>query len=440
MNCEAVGNNNEIALRIDTEIGDLLVSAQPFYPISILIKGAARPLQAFNCDLLPLRLDFTNCFWETDMRFRLCGQLLCALFLLTLTTNLSAFADVDSSNLSKIKLPAGFKIETFCAQVPFARSMTLSPSGVLYVGTRQEKGSVYAVTDKNKDGKSDEVNVIAKNLFMPNGVAYRNGALFVGEVNRVIRFDDIEKNLKTPPNPVVVNDTFSRETHHGWKFIKFGPDDMLYVPVGAPCNICEPSDNRFETIMRMKPDGTGLEVYAKGVRNSVGFDWDQHKHLWFTDNGRDYLGDDLPPDELNFAPKQGMHFGFPYRYGNNNPDPEFGSKSNRTDFTPPAMPLGAHVASLGMRFYTGKMFPSEYKNQIFIAEHGSWNRSKKSGYRITLVRLKNGKAVSYEPFATGWMDNEKSWGRPVDLEVMPDGALLVSDDQAGAIYRISYGK
>jgi len=236
-----------------------------------------------------------------------------------------------------------------------------------------------------------------------------------------------------------VSDRFPSDTQHGWKFIAFGPDGKLYVPVGAPCNICEPDADRYATIMRMNRDGSGLEVYARGVRNSVGFDWDPATgELWFTDNGRDWLGDDAPPDELNRAPKPGMHFGYPYCHGGMIPDPEYGHRRPCHDFTAPEQNLGPHVASLGMRFYTGKMFPPSYRNQIFIAEHGSWNRSSKIGYRVTLVRLENGKAIAYEPFATGWLQGEKAWGRPADVLVMADGSLLVSDDYAGAIYRISY--
>jgi glucose/arabinose dehydrogenase len=214
---------------------------------------------------------------------------------------------------------------------------------------------------------------------------------------------------------------------------------MLYVPVGAPCNVCEREDPRFASIQRMRPDGTGQETFARGVRNTVGFDWDPStKELWFTDNGRDWLGDDLPPDELNHAPGKGLHFGFPYRHGKEIPDPEFGKKIMNEEFVPPAWELGPHVAALGMRFYIGAMFPEKYRGQIFIAEHGSWNRSTPIGYRVTLVRIESGRATGYEVFAEGWLSEGRAWGRPVDLLVMPDGALLVSDDKAGSIYRISY--
>ncbi|BAI62635.1 conserved hypothetical protein [Methanocella paludicola SANAE] len=339
-------------------------------------------------------------------------------------------------HLDTIKLPAGFRIDVYSDGVPGARSMTWGTNGTLFVGTRDE-GKVYAIT--SKDGKTaDGVIVIAEGLNQPNGVAFRNGSLYVAEVSRILRYDNIEASLKSPPEPVVVSDAFPSDAWHGWKFIRFGPDGKLYVPVGAPCNVCERPDP-YATIMRMNPDGSGLEVYARGIRNTVGFDWDANGSLWFTDNGRDYLGNDIPPDELDHAPTIGMNFGFPYCHGMNISDPEYGSGHNCSEFTAPVLELGPHVAALGMRFYDGAMFPSGYNEQIFIAEHGSWNRDTPIGYRVTLVRLKNGSPVSYEVFAEGWLQNGTAWGRPVDVEVAPDGALLVSDDKAGAIYRISYG-
>lgn len=338
--------------------------------------------------------------------------------------------------LSTITLPPGFSIDLYAENVPGARSMTLGAKGTLFVGTRSE-GKVYAVVDRNNDQRGDEVITIARGLKMPNGVAFRNGSLYVAEVNRVIRYDAIEDRLRNPPRPVVVNASFPKETHHGWKFIRFGPDGRLYVPVGAPCNVCDEKDPRFASIMRMEQDGRKLEIFARGIRNTVGFDWHPLTgELWFTDNGRDWLGDDQPPDELNRAPRPGLHFGFPYWHGRAIPDPEFGKGRRAAEFVLPEQELGPHVASLGMRFYTGTMFPPSYRNQIFIAEHGSWNRSDRTGYRITLVRLKDGRAVSYEKFAEGWLQDGNAWGRPVDLQMLPDGSLLVSDDKAGAIYRI----
>ena len=354
-----------------------------------------------------------------------------------------AFAVTSRSSAGRlpietIKLPAGFEIGIYADNVPGARSMALSPNGTLFVGT-QSHGVVYALSDSGRHDRAGRVRVIARGLNMPNGVAFRDGALYVAEVNRVLRYDHIEARLENPPQPVVVNDTFPRDRHHGWKFIRFGPDGMLYVPVGAPCNVCEPPGPYHATIMRMRPDGTGLEVFARGVRNSVGFDWHPATgDLWFTDNGRDWLGDDRPPDELNHAPRKGLHFSFPYCHGKNIPDPEFGAKHSCAEFTPPAVELGPHVAALGMRFYTGAVFPPEYRNQIFIAEHGSWNRNTPIGSRITLVRLEPNRPPRYEVFAEGWLKNGGRWGRPVDVLVMPHGALLVSDDHAGAIYRITY--
>jgi len=346
----------------------------------------------------------------------------------------------EELNLSGIKLPPGFTIEIFSPDVPGARSMSLGEKGTLFIGTR-DQGKVYAVIAGKGAKKERNVITIASGLNMPNGVAFRNGSLYVAEISRVLRFDNIESNLRNPPLPVVVNDSFPTETSHGWKFIRFGPDGKMYVPVGAPCNVCERQDQRFATIMRMNPDGTGLQVFASGVRNSVGFDWHPSTNeLWFTDNGRDRLGENTPPDELNRAATPGQHFGFPYLHGRSVSDPKYGKGQKKDKFTLPEMELGPHVAALGMRFYTGNMFPAHYRNQIFIAEHGSWNRNDPLGYRVTLVRLKDGKAVAYEIFAEGWLQKGTAWGRPVDLQVMPDGSLLVSDDKAGAIYRISYRK
>ncbi len=337
--------------------------------------------------------------------------------------------------VERIKLPPGFEIGVFADDVPDARSLALGKGNVLFVGTRTD-GSVYAV--RYRSAKATQVITLASGLRMPNGVAVRDGALYVADVSRILRFDDVEAHLDAPLKPVVVTDRFPRETHHGWKFIRFGPDGRLYVPVGAPCNICEPDPARYALISRIRPDGSGYEVFARGVRNSVGFDWDPRtKELWFTDNGRDWLGDDLPADELNHAPKAGMHFGYPYCHQGDTADPEFGKRAC-SEFSAPAVKLGPHVAALGMRFYTGSQFPPEYRNNLFIAEHGSWNRSRKIGYRIKRVVIEGGRVMKHEVFAEGWLQGESVWGRPVDIEVMPDGSLLVSDDHAGAIYRIVY--
>lgn len=363
--------------------------------------------------------------------------LACSLMMLVL---LASQIQASSVALEKLKLPPGFAIAIYADNVPNARGMTMGKNGTLFVGTRS-KGNVYAVVDTDGDQHADKVYTIASGLEMPVGVAYRKGSLYVSAVDRILRFDDIEQRLANPPRPVVVTDRLPQETQHGWKYIAFGPDGKLYVPVGAPCNICEPDPNRYALIGRMNEDGSGYEIVARGIRNTVGFDWDPKSHdLWFTDNGRDWLGDDQPPDELNHAPKTGLNFGYPYCHGGTIADPEYGKKHACNEFTPPVVKLGPHVASLGMRFYTGKMFPAQYHNQIFIAEHGSWNRTEKIGYRVTLVTRDEQEQFRYSVFAEGWLQGQQAWGRPVDLLVMPDGALLVSDDMAGVIYRISYQK
>jgi glucose/arabinose dehydrogenase len=351
--------------------------------------------------------------------------------------------------LDEIKLPAGFAIEVYATGVDNARQMALGDKGTLFVGSRSA-GKVYAIVDQDGDKKGDRVYTIASGLNMPSGVAFRDGALYVAAVSRVIRYDGIESKLESPPEPVVVNGSLPAEAHHGWKYLGFGPDGMLYVPIGAPCNVCErPDDEPFGTITRMKPDGSGLEIFARGIRNTVGFAWHPPtRELWLTENGRDMLGDDVPPDELLRAYKPGLHFGFPYCHGGDVPDPELGAKRPCSDFEKPALKLGAHVAAIGMTFYTGQMFPAEYRNQILVAEHGSWNRSVPQGYRIMLIKLEGHKAVSYTPFAEGWLRGAgatrgprttgNAWGRPSDVLVMPDGSLLIADDQADAIYRVTY--
>jgi glucose/arabinose dehydrogenase len=385
----------------------------------------------------------TSKTWSAIMRFdilpavaRVLVFLACSLMLLS---GRPATADIKTKMLlSTIKLPPGFTIELFASGVPDARSMALSPDGVLFVGTRKA-GAVYAVVDDDQDYEADRVITIAKGLNMPNGVALWDDDLYVAEVNRILRFAQIEANLEKPPTGLAVYRDFPRERSHGWKFIRFGPDGNLYVPVGAPCNVCRNNNPVFASITRINRQGGDFEIFAHGVRNTVGFDWHpQTGELWFTDNGRDFLGDDQPPDELNRAPMPGLHFGFPYCHGGTIADPQYGADQSCEQFTAPAMALGPHVAALGMRFYTGRTFPEPYHNQIFIAEHGSWNRTDKIGYQVSLVRLKGNQAVAYEPFATGWLLGDTAWGRPVDVEIMPDGSMLVSDDKNGAIYRIAY--
>ena len=339
--------------------------------------------------------------------------------------------------LEEIRLPGGFSIE-LVARVPNARAMAFGSEGTLFVGSTN--GFVHSVS-MPASGPA-VVRVIARGLRDPAGVAFRDGALYVSAVSRILRFDGIERRLDDPPAPVVVTERFPTDGHHGRKFIAFGPDGRLYVPVGAPCNVCDPDPERYANLGRMNPDGSGYEVVARGVRNTVGFDWHPRtKELWFTDNGRDWMCDDQPPDELNRAVRAGEHFGFPFCHGGTIPDPQYGARRACSEFVAPVQKLGPHVGALGMRFYTGTQFPAEYRDQVFIAEQGSWNRSTKIGYRVTLVRLDGqGRAIGYEPFAEGWLDGGSAWGRPADVAVAPDGSLMVSDDSAGAIYRIRYAR
>lgn len=337
--------------------------------------------------------------------------------------------------IETLHVPPGFRVEVLTDAMPAAREMALSPAGILYVGSRA--GKVYAMSLQTPNAP---IHVVASGLQLPVGVAWRDGNLYVSAVSRVLRLDGIDKRLSNPPEPMAINDKLPTETHHGWKFIAFGPDGKLYVPVGAPCNICRPDENRYANIMRMNADGSGLELVARGIRNTVGFDWHPTTHeLWFTDNGRDLMGDDVPDDELNRITQPNPHFGYPFCHAGNIPDPEFGAGHPCSNYVPPVAKLGAHVAALGMRFYAGGSFPAEYRNNIFIAEHGSWNRSSKVGYRVMRIALDvAGNVTKQEPFAHGWLQGEQAWGRPADVLVAPDGSLLVSDDLAGAVYRIRY--
>ena len=340
------------------------------------------------------------------------------------------------ARLDDIVLPPGFSIEVWSDDVPNARSMALGDAGTVFVATKSQ-GKVFALVPQ--DSGSPKVIEIAKDLRTPNGVAFHDGSLFVAEINRIVRYDKIEDRLDRIPDAVVVIDTLPNESHHGWRYIAFGPDGKLYISIGAPCNIC--NREGFANISRMNADGTELEVFSQGIRNSVGITWHpQTGELWFTDNGRDMLGDDSPPDELNRAERSGMHFGYPYCHGGEVKDPEFGDERDCAEFTGPAQKLGAHVAALGVKFYTGDMFPEEYRGQIFIAEHGSWNRSQKSGYRLSMVKIENGKPQGVETFADGWLQGNQVSGRPVDILILRDGSMLISDDKAGRIYRISYSR
>jgi glucose/arabinose dehydrogenase len=347
---------------------------------------------------------------------------------------LSAAADP-----SGIKLPPGFHISVYTDQTPDVRSLAMDESGTVYAGT-MSAGKVYAVRDENRDGKADRVSLLASGLNMPNGVACLDGDLYVAEISRILKFKAIARQLANPPKPETVFEGFPKDVHHGWKYLRVGPDRKLYTAVGAPCNICLPEKGIYATLTRLDTDGGNFEVFARGVRNTVGFDWHPDtRELWFTDNGRDWLGDDLPPEELNHAPRPGLHFGYPYCHGKDIADPEFGKLKSCSQFTPPAWTFPAHVAPLGVRFYTGQQFPPEYRGQLFVAQHGSWNRSTPQGYRVVAVRFEAGKPVAEQVFAEGWLNpTHEVTGRPVDILQMPDGALLVSDDKRGVIYRISY--
>jgi glucose/arabinose dehydrogenase len=349
----------------------------------------------------------------------------------------SASACAKSANLEALSLPPGFHIALYASDVPDARELAIGNDGTVFVASR-DAGKVYALTDADHDGRAERVVTIASDLKSPSGIAFRDGDLYIGAINRILRLRGIESHLDAPPQAEVVTDQLPSDESHGWKFIAFGPDGRLYVPIGAPCNVCDRGKS-YAKIVSMKPDGTDWKDVAYGIRNSVGFDWQPGtKELWFTDNGRDMLGDDLPSDELNHVTKDGEHFGFPYCHQGDTLDPELGKGKSCSDYTPPALKLGAHVAAIGMRFYTGTMFPPEYRGAIFVAQHGSWNRSKKSGYRVMAVHLDGARVTGYEPLIDGFERNEKVSGRPSDVLVMPDGALLVADEEAGAIYRVTY--
>ncbi len=346
-----------------------------------------------------------------------------------------------TQNLNDIKLPDGFSIAVY-AEVANARSLAKSPSGTIYVGTRQSD-KVYALRDTNNDGKADKKTIIASGLKTPNGVAFKDGDLYVAEISRILKYANIESRLDNPPTPQVIYDKLPKDRHHGWKYIAFGPDGKLYIPVGAPCNICESDDPIYASISRINSDGSGFETVAEGVRNTVGFTWHPTtKQMWFTDNGRDMMGDNYPPCELNRITKNGQHFGYPYCHGGEFGDPEFGDKYPCSDFVKPAWKFKAHTAPLGLKFYTGTMFPKEYQNDIIVAQHGSWNRSKKVGYKLMRIKMDGNRAVDSEVFAEGWLNHAKqsTTGRPVDVLILDDGSMLVSDDHAGKIYRITYSE
>jgi len=371
------------------------------------------------------------------MKKRFCRVAIAFIALITLSSQADESTVQLHEKLALLQLPPGFRIQVLAADVEDARQMALGDQGTVFVGSRKA-GKIHAIVDADMDGVSDQVWLIAEGLTMPSGLEFRDGSLYVGDLDRILRYDDIENQLKKPPEPVLVTDSLPDKTHHGWKYLRFGPDGMLYVPVGAPCNICD--EPGFAQIRRMQADGSGEEVYVSGVRNSVGMAFHPDTGaLWFTDNGGDMLGDDIPADELNHVIAAGQHFGYPYCHQGDLPDADFGKDKSCSSFQPPAAKLGAHVAALGLSFYTGNMFPAEYQRQLFIARHGSWNRSEKVGYDIALVRFADdGSVSSVESFAHGWLQGQEEWGRPTDVLQLRDGSLLVADDKANAIYRISY--
>jgi glucose/arabinose dehydrogenase len=377
--------------------------------------------------------------WRNDMdaaRLNLFRRLSAFALFSAIAGSETAMAAID---LSGINLPPGFHISVYTDQTPDARSLALGEDNTVYVGSMSE-GKVYAVRDEDRDGTADRVFTLASGLNMPNGVAYLEGDLYVAEISRILKFKDIGRHLVAPPKPEAIYEDFPSDIHHGWKYLRVGPDRKLYTAVGAPCNICLSDKEIYATLVRLDPDGKNFEIYARGVRNSVGFDWNpETRELWFTDNGRDWLGDDAPPDELNHAPKSNLHFGYPYCHGKDIADPEFGKRKSCPEFTPPAWTFQAHVAALGVRFYMGSQFPLQYRSQLFVAQHGSWNRSMPVGYRVITVKFRDNKPADDQIFAEGWLrpDGEVT-GRPVDVLQMPDGAILISDDKRGAIYRIYY--
>ena len=372
---------------------------------------------------------------DSVLRRKLAAVILC-LVLAGCESPLSTAGALEEK-LALIELPPGFEISVYAEGVENARQLALGDQGTVFAGSRKA-GKVHAVVDQDGDNVADRVYLIDEGLQMPSGIAFREGSLYVAAVDRILRYDGIETALDSPPEPELVTGALPDKSHHGWKYLRFGPDGLLYVPVGAPCNICD--EQGFAEIRRLPADGSGMETFVRGVRNSVGLAFHPRTgELWFTENGRDMLGDDLPGDELNHAPVPGLHFGYPYCHQGDTPDPDFGAGKSCADYTPPALTLGAHVAALGLTFYTGGAFPAGYRNQLFIAQHGSWNRSEKVGYNILLVRFDDsGRVAGSEVFASGWLQGQDNWGRPNDVLQMPDGSLLVSDDQMGVIYRITY--
>ena len=350
----------------------------------------------------------------------------------------TAAADIP---ISKLKLPPGFKAEIWASGMPGARAIVQGDNGKYYVGTRGI-GRVYEITDA---GGARTNRVVVDKLNQPAGVEFQNGSLYVMAIDKVLRFDRIATNPAVVPVDMTAAFKLPPEQHHNWKYIRFGPDGKLYVPFGAPCNICE-QPPEYAQIRRYNADGSGMEVLARGVRNTVGFDFHPvTKEMWFTNHGRDWMGDDTPADTLNRLPTNAAspNYGFPYCHAGVVADPDFKKTDPCSGVTQPVAALGPHVAVMGVQFYTGNMFPAEYKNALFVARKGSWNRTQKSGYDVVMVRANaDGGAAQITPFITGFMDSsdQSFWGRPTYMLQLPDGSLLLSDEQLGAVYRITYAR
>jgi len=364
-------------------------------------------------------------------------------FLLIILISASSYLKAEIK-LDQLSVPEGFKISFFAEDVANARQMALSDSGIVYVGTRR-KGMVHALQDTDNDGKADKRWIVAEGLNLPSGLAWKDGSLYVAEVHRILRFPKIDEQLTKKKSKLPTFEVFfadlPTDKHHGWKFLRFSPQGNLIIPVGAPCNICEAPTDKHSRIFSLDMKTKTLTELAQGVRNSVGFDFHPDSgELWFSDNGRDMMGDDIPPCEINRIVKPGSHFGYPYFHGDDISDPKFGEGKKAQDYVSPALNLGAHVAPLGIHFYKGGQFPKEYRKQLLVAEHGSWNRSKKAGYKVGLVTLENSKVVKYESFISGFMQKEVTYGRPVAMLELDDGSLLISDDYADVIYLVTYKK
>ncbi len=362
--------------------------------------------------------------------------------LATLATMLHMVPAAAEIRLSALRVPEGFAVDVAAEGLASARQLAIGPRGTLFVGSLRA-GQVYALRDEDGDGRFEKRWILARGLTMPSGVAVSGADLYVAALDTIWRLPNIEDHLSSPRRELVTGD-LPRARHHGWKHIAFGPDSFLYVPVGAPCNVClrEDSEPRFASLLRMDPKTGIATIYARGIRNTLGFDWHPRSgELWFTDNGRDLLGDDVPPDEINVITRPGQHFGFPFRHARDLADPQFGNALGARQPVAPRVLIQAHSAPLGIAFYTGTQFPGQYHGALFVAEHGSWNRSSKVGYQVSVAFPdERGQVTAYRPFLSGFLQGQQAWGRPNDVLVMADGSLLVSDDEAGAVYRVTYGR